>query len=208
MTDERGVILFDCVWERTPPIADTPARVRLIEWRNRLAERDLIGVDSSGIGYGNVSVRVRPGDDVFVITGSQTGHVKQANITHFCLVTEFDAHQNRVCCRGPVKASSESLTHGMVYRASRSVGAVIHVHHEGIWAAATRSMRQTPAGVEAGTVEMASAISELIAGDSLEAVGVINMRGHRGGLLAIGPDLDSAGGLLLELHDAYLEGRH
>jgi len=64
---EEGYIKFDARWEQTPPLVGVYPK-ELLDWRNRLFVHGLIGMLPDGIGYGNVSERLR--GDTFLITGS------------------------------------------------------------------------------------------------------------------------------------------
>ena len=204
MTGERGAILFACEWERTPPLQPDKRLHSLIEWRNRLARRDLIGVDRNGIGYGNLSVRTRSRPVQFLISGTQTGHLEVLTEEHFSHVVDFDTRANRVVCRGPVQASSESLTHGTIYRERTDVWAVIHGHHSGMWWTFINRLPTTRPGIVAGTPEMADEITRVIAYGSdgpYRSSGAIVLAGHQDGIIAFGPDLDACGRRLLKLLD-------
>ena len=185
MHDEKGYIQFQCEWRDAPPPA-VPAE--LIAWRDRLHDMNLIGVYPDGIGFGNISIR-----DPFIISGTATGHIARLNAEHFSEVIGFDIAANSLCCRGRVKASSESLSHAAVYRSDLGAMAVIHVHHLAAWEALRGRVPTTDAAVEAGTPQMADAIAELL--PSCE--GFFVMGGHREGLVAFGPTLDDAGSRLL-----------
>ncbi|MGF1494827.1 MAG: class II aldolase/adducin family protein [Microcoleaceae cyanobacterium] len=110
---DEGVIKYDCDWELTSPLAEAAIQ-QLITWRDALYRLGLIGVTPDGIGFGNISQRIGQSEQ-FVITGTQTGHLPQLQPQHYTVVTQFDLEQNTLICRGPIKASSESLTHAAIY---------------------------------------------------------------------------------------------
>jgi hypothetical protein len=209
MTDEKGYIQFRCEWEPAAPPA-VPAD--LIAWRDRLHRLGLIGVYPNGIGYGNISIRTEGSS--FLISGTATGHLHTLGPEHFAEVTAFDFATNWLCCRGPVKASSESLSHAAVYASDRAqagmpaspgnsggtgipacarIGAVIHVHHLGMWEKVRDRIPTTDHRAEAGTPEMAWAIEALLRQPGVKERGLFVMGGHREGLMAFGATLDEAG---------------
>lgn len=199
---ERGVIRFECRWAKGPP-PDINAAVRsLIAWRQRLVAVGLIGVNDNGIGFGNVSVRSPDKSKDFVVTGSQTGAVKSLRTAHLSVVTDFNVEYNWVACRGPVRASSEALSHGIVYRSRPDVSGVIHVHNTRLWMASGRTHRRTSSAVEAGTPEMANEMTRVLADIPAGTAAIVNMGGHEGGLIALGPTLEAAGQQLITLCDA------
>jgi len=192
MHDEKGYIQFQCEWEDAPPPA---APADLIAWRDRLHGLDLIGVYPDGIGYGNISVRLK--DDSFLISGTATGHLPHLGQEHFADVVGFDIAANAVRCRGRVKASSESLSHAAVYVNDPTARAVIHVHHLPTWESLRGRVPTTDAAAEAGTPRMADAIADLLRRPGVIAGGFFVMGGHREGLVAFGSALDAAGERLL-----------
>src|SRR5690242_18019711 len=101
-------------------------------YRQKLFELGLIGVDASGIGFGNVSIR---SGRQFYITGSGTGKFSRLTISHYARVIAYDFEKNWLRCVGSVVASSESLTHAAVYESDPSTMAVIHCHDTELWIA-------------------------------------------------------------------------
>ena len=194
---DEGYIKFSYAHEAAPPPAH-PRLHDLMRIRDDLHEWELIGVLPDGIGYGNVSARFA-GTDRFAITASGTGLEFPIEAAHFCEVISFDIPQNRVICRGPLPASSESMSHGAVYAARPDAGAVIHIHDRLMY----RLLRaegapQTPADAAFGTPEMARAVGRLAA--ALPPVAVIVMAGHEDGLLAFAPNSRAARDALWEIY--------
>ncbi len=194
MLDE-GYIKFRCRWIEGPP---PPAgeTEELTSWRNRLHRLGLIGVYPDGIGYGNVSVR-RGDDAEFIISGTQTGAIAVIDEQHCAIVTEYDIEANALTCSGPVRASSESLTHAAIYRADPAMQGVIHVHHPGAWEGLLGILPTTREDVPYGTPAMAHEIEHLLRKSDLASGRVALMGGHREGIIAFGTDLDDAGEALL-----------
>ena len=177
---EKGYVQFRCEWERAAPPAG-PLVAELVECRNRLRGLGLIGVYPDGIGFGNVSGRLGGG---FIISGTATGHLPLAGPEHFTDVVSSDDAANALGCRGPVAASSESLSHAAVYAVERAAGVVIHVHHLGLWEQLRDTIPTTDPQAEAGTPAMADAIAAVLRTGVPE--GVFVMGGHREGLMAFG----------------------
>lgn len=168
----------------------------LVAMRNRLRQLGWIGVyEDSGIGFGNVSIRVPGG---FVVSGSSTGQIEVADATHFTLVTDYSIEENTVWCTGPVDASSESLTHAMVYACSPKIGAVIHIHHLDWWEDLLYVVPTTDEDVPYGTPEMAQEVKLLYDAGPLKRNRILAMGGHREGILAFGNDLADAWRVLME----------
>jgi hypothetical protein len=204
MHDEKGYIQFQCDWEPGEPPA-APLAGSLSAWRNRLYGLGLIGVYPDGIGYGNLSARLRGGN--FLVTGTATGAIPAIGPEHVTEVTAYDITSNRLRCRGPVQASSESLSHAAVYESDPAVAAVIHVHHLGLWERLRGAIATTDPAAEAGTPAMAVAIAELLRDPAVRARGFFVMGGHREGLIAFGTTLDAAGESLLREFAVFDTGR-
>lgn len=191
---EKGYVQFRCDWERTAAPAGKLV-VELIAWRNRLYRLGLIGVYPDGIGFGNLSARV---GESFVVSGTATGRLEGVGPEHFTEVIGYDIAANFVRCRGPVEASSESMSHAAVYRADPTAGAVIHVHHLGLWGQLYDALPTTDPTAEAGTPAMAWAIEDLFRRGEVRKAGMLVMGGHREGLMAFGGTPDEAGARVVE----------
>jgi hypothetical protein len=136
--DEEGVIKFD-LYHQEAPLAWDGLLTELNVWRNLLFELGLTGQDPSrygGLGYGNVSIRAAKAE--FIISGSQTGGIRELGDAHYVLVTHADSERNRIESMGPIRPSSESMTHAAAYAAYPWIQCVLHVHHPSIWRAAER----------------------------------------------------------------------
>jgi hypothetical protein len=188
-----GVIKFNLRWreDRAPENVDD-----LLLWRDKLCEAALIGVHADGIGYGNISARSGRG---FVISGSGTGRHTTSRREHFTRVTGYDFQANTVTCRGPVEASSESLTHAAIYEADPAVAAVVHVHHKRLWKELLGTVPTTSAEIAYGTPEMAYEIFRLFRQTEVATDKLFAMGGHEDGIVSFGGTLAEAGQRLLGL---------
>src|SRR5689334_2997141 len=126
---EEGVIKFKCKWIKTAPL-NFELIEELNEWRNKLYGASLIGENKDGVGYGNISIRYK---NNFIISGSSTGKLPKLTTKHYTLVTGYDLDNNFLTNAGPILASSESLTHAVIYEHEKYVNAVMHVHHYALW---------------------------------------------------------------------------
>jgi ribulose-5-phosphate 4-epimerase/fuculose-1-phosphate aldolase len=183
---------------QTGPAMEPPRWKELNEARTRLYDLGLVGVLPNGVGFGNVSVRVT--GDEFLISGTATGDRRVLTPLEYCLVKSFDLEGNRVTTLGPVRASSESMSHGAVYRSRASVMCVIHVHSRKIFdAMLCDGSVSTPPEAAYGTPEMALAIASRVAADH----GVMVLAGHDEGVLSYGVSVQEALDLILNLYDTY-----
>lgn len=167
----------------------------LNEWRDSLYRVGLIGKDQHGIGYGNISCRLNK--NIFIITGSGTGSLKKLTAEHFTKVTAYNFPENTLESTGPLKASSESMTHAAVYETIPGCNAVFHVHHLTLWETLLARLPSTAKHIEYGTPAMAEEITRLLTDPVLLKQGILAMGGHKEGIISFGKDLDEAGSILL-----------
>ena len=147
MSEQEGVIKFQLEHVPATPLPLDQLR-ELIAWRRVLFQLQLIGEDPlryDGFGFGNISRLLPPySTGSFAITGTQTGSLAELLPEHFSLVTACDPARNRVVSTGPVKPSSEAMTHAVLYRIDADLRCVMHVHSPHIWRrAAVLGRRQT-----------------------------------------------------------------
>ena len=193
--DEKGYIKFNCKWVKSEPISYSEL-MEINKWRDKLYGLGLIGVYDNGIGFGNISIRI--GDlEQFIITGSATGSVKSLDGRHYTRVVDFDLGKNSLTCEGPIKASSESLTHAAIYRIDSKINAVIHIHNLDLWKRLIGRVPTTSGGVEYGTPEMAREVVRLFRETDVRNKRILVMGGHREGIVSFGSDLNEAGEIIL-----------
>lgn len=202
--EEEGVIKFDLHFTESAPVT-VASLDELIHWRGLLWEQGLVGQDPQrygGYGFGNVSQRVpgalQPDNNMtFIISGSQTGHLQVLTSEHFAIVSSCDAYTNRVEAQGPIRPSSESLSHGMVYRQSDDINVVLHAHSPDIWQAADAlHLPVTNMAVEYGTPAMAQEVDRLFRETNVAQQKIFSMGGHEDGIVAFGNSAGEAGAIL------------
>ncbi len=191
---DEGYIKFDCNWKKTEALEKDLLRA-LNKWRDQLYDLKLIGAYENGIGYGNISERFE--GNQFIITGSATGNFPKLDASHYSKVIDFDLSNNSLTCEGPIKASSESLSHGVLYQLDSSINAVIHVHHLELWKRLLFKVPTTDKKVSYGTPQMANEIIRLYQNTNLPQQKIFVMAGHEEGIITFGKNLDDAGNTLL-----------
>lgn len=163
--------------------------------RRKLYEIGLIGAYPDAIGFGNLSIR--NSFSSFIISGSATGSFKILSKKHYSLVTDYDIHKNSVSCTGLSKASSESMSHAVIYDTNPKVNAVIHVHHNNMWNCYFEKLPTTKKKAKFGTPEMALEIKKL----AYKSSGIIIMGGHPEGIITYGKSLFEAQKVLLNYYN-------
>lgn len=193
---ETGSIKFRCDHVPKPPVHFAEFD-ELNHYRRRLIDLAVVGIDASGIGFGNLSVRVGLTSE-FYITGTGTGGLSALTPTDFSKVVAYDFAKNWLRCEGTRLASSESLTHAAVYESDLTVRAVIHCHDEKLWGALLHSAPATPGNADYGTPEMAYAVKDLLAIPDKFERRIIVMTAHRGGLITFGENPAKAFSVLIQ----------
>jgi ribulose-5-phosphate 4-epimerase/fuculose-1-phosphate aldolase len=160
-------------------------------YRRKLLDLGMIGVDASGISFGNLSIR-NGATSHFYITGSATGKISQLRPADCARVVAYDFARNWLQCEGSTVASSESLTHAAVYESDPTVRSVIHSHDMKLWSALLDKVPTTPKKVEYGTPEMAYAVRHLFDTTDVRKKKIFVMAAHEGGLVTFGRDLRDA----------------
>ena len=197
MIDE-GAIKYRCDWQKTAAIQ--PGGItELNRYRNALHQLNLIGQYPNGIGFGNLSQRIpplphspNPPFPPFIISGTQTAHLPILTADNYALVTTFSPEQNRLTCQGLCKASSESMTHGVIYAQAPSIHAIIHVHHRPLWQQLLNQVPTTRADIPYGTPEMAAETQRLFRESDLPRTKIFAMAGHEEGIVTFGENLQMA----------------
>jgi len=189
----EGVIKFNLDF-RPGPAPTTEVIAEVNRWRQRLCELKMIGQDPeryAGFGFGNVSIR---DDEGFWVTGTQTGGLEQLTAEHYVLVVGADIDANAVTAIGPLRPSSEALTHAVLYQLDAEIGSVLHIHSPLLWQNATfLDLPTTAARVPYGTPEMSQEVARLYRASSGSGARLIAMGGHEDGLVAFGKTPDEAG---------------
>ena len=178
----------------------------LLAWRRLLFQLQLIGCREDkydGVGYGNLSVRQPPFGQPrkrrrFIITGTQTGHLARLTPNHLSLVKTYCPLTNHVLSTGPMRPSSEAMTHGAVYDLTPTIRAVFHVHSPAIWSLRHQlKLPTTDPNIEYGTPEMADAVNVMARQTPMLDKGAFAMGGHEDGLVTFGQTVEEAGSRLI-----------
>lgn len=174
--------------------AEIPAFHKLVELnacRRRLRALRLIGVDSNGIGFGNLSVRDGETNN-FYISGSATGGLPMLMLADCVRVVAYDFAKNWLRYEGAAIPSSESLTHAAIYECDPATSAVIHCHDSILWRRLLDRVPTSSKGVSYGTPEMAYEIARLFKVSDMRRQKIFVMAGHEGGIVAFGKKLEDA----------------
>jgi ribulose-5-phosphate 4-epimerase/fuculose-1-phosphate aldolase len=179
---------YQCASADTAPFE---ALAELNACRRKLLEQRLMGVDSNGVGFGNLSVR-DGSTTSFYITGSATGGLPELRPTDCVRVVAFDFARNWLRYEGAAIPSSESLTHAAIYESDPTISAVIHCHDSVLWRRLLDRAPTTSKAVAYGTPEMAYEIMRLFTESDVPSRQIFVMAGHEGGIVTFGKNLEEA----------------
>jgi len=194
MIDE-GYIKYNAHWKKTLPLeASNIKNINL--WRQKMYDHRLIGAYPNGIGYGNISQRIGK-TNRFIISGSKTGNFSVINENHYSNVKQIDINANELYCEGPIVASSESMSHAVIYEALENVNGVIHIHHLELWKQLLHRIPTTDKSALYGSPEIARSIQYLIKTSNLPEQKIFVMEGHEEGIFVFGYDLEEAASIIL-----------
>jgi ribulose-5-phosphate 4-epimerase/fuculose-1-phosphate aldolase len=199
----EGYIKFNC--DRTDENISIPAEIfkAISGWRQKMYEYGLIGAYSNGIGYGNISVRAVANG--FYISGTATGSLHALEQKHYAMVNSWSFGKNSLKCIGKINASAESLSHAAIYETYPVIGAVIHIHHKGMWDKYLNILPTTSPGALYGTSEMAMEIQNIVSTLQPGQDTILVMGGHEEGIIAWGKSIDEAGEIILKYYNPFLK---
>lgn len=167
--------------------------------RTTLHDAGLIGVYPSGIGYGNVSLRLA--GNLFLISGAERAPAafwenKVTASSARLTPSKIPWHPS-----GPVQASSESMTHGAVYGAANKARCVIHIHSPFLFTSLlAEGFPRTPESVAYGTPALSREVARLITEELSPSEGIFVTAGHNEGVFAYGESIASTLNLILSLN--------
>lgn len=210
--EKEGIIKYDqSDFQFIPPLPGHEW-ITLERYRRRLNGMELISVYSDGLGYGNISMRmdysaIHPTTQPqFLITGTQTGHLRNLSGEHYTRVIDFDIHRFAVRAQGCVRASSETATHAAIYQMNPDIRAIIHIHNLKIWQTLIAlGYPSTGKWIPYGTLEMAIAVRECI---NYKSQGLIVMKGHHEGVIAYAPNLAAGMNAIAAVYKRFVNPSH
>jgi ribulose-5-phosphate 4-epimerase/fuculose-1-phosphate aldolase len=203
MATKEGVIKFAMDYTVAPALPEAMLH-ELNAWRKMMYLTELIGQTPDrygGYGFGNISCRVEypcaSGQPPFAITGTQTGGAADLTVDDYVVVTACYPDANRLVAEGPVKPSSESLTHGVLYALDDQIRWVMHAHSPHMWRHATELGLPMTGDVPYGTPEMAAEVARLYRESDMVQKKIFGMAGHEDGIVTFGATAEEAGFVML-----------
>ncbi len=151
-----------------------------------------------GGSYGNLSFRVKKGEDAFIITGSKIGLKEKLTDDCFVKVSSCSLKNETICISGVKEPSSESMIHFAIYHQRKDINAIFHGHCEKILSNAHRlKIPETKKEEPYGTVELVEKVLEILNNKSF-----LIMKNH--GFISLGKTMQEAGELALGMYQKCL----
>jgi ribulose-5-phosphate 4-epimerase/fuculose-1-phosphate aldolase len=209
MSETEGVIKFQLDFKTAVSLPQAELS-ELSAWRDVMVQLQMIGQTPeryAGYGFGNISRRY-PLDgcpNAFLISGTQTGGAATLTPEQFATVLNCYPEENRVLAEGPMRPSSESMTHGVIYALAPEVNWIMHAHSPHIWQAVSRlGIPETKEAVSYGSPEMSAEVVRLFAETAVSQNRIFSMAGHEDGIVTFGKTAEEAGHVLLDMLAASL----
>jgi ribulose-5-phosphate 4-epimerase/fuculose-1-phosphate aldolase len=182
--------------------AAPPADARLEELKTWCAEfhRRDFAPPYGEFSQGNLSFRIRPAEDAFIISGSQVGWKDSLTDDKFVMVHRCNMEKGIVYACGTRDPSSESMLHFAIYNARKDVQAVFHGHSREILKCVNRlNLPETREKASYGSMELVRSVMEV-----LGAANFVLIRKH--GFISLGASMKEAGERAIGIHRLCLQG--
>ncbi len=179
----------------------TPQDKRIDEirkWAKIFHANNLTPIIESNISCGNLSFRINPGENKFIITCSQMGFNKELSEDAFAQVFDCNFEQGVVFALGEREPSSESMLHFAIYKSRPEVNAIFHGHSAKILENySSLKLVETVKEQPYGTPELAFEVLDVLKDNNF-----VVMKNH--GFVSVAETMDEAGnGTLKILFDIY-----
>jgi ribulose-5-phosphate 4-epimerase/fuculose-1-phosphate aldolase len=198
---------YDGVKYRTIYESDIiPSDERITElrkWCKIFHDHDLAPYYPGGT-HGNMSFRVKPENNAFIVTAARSSFADQLPDDSFFLIESVNPEKMQVIAHGNPhrEPSSETLLHDAIYKKRPEVQAILHGHCNSIssfWK--QLGIPVTARFVESGTNEIVESVLEILAGHKF-----IEIRDH--GFMAMEASIEKAGQLSMIMLDKSLSIRN
>lgn len=174
------------------PVPKDPRIAELISWCRKFHQHNLAPV-CAGCSAGNLSFRLEPGKNHFIITGA--GLKAKDGLTNKSLVKILDCDlKNKVIkVEGKVKPSSETMLHFALYQNRPEVNAIFHGHCPEILKQAKKlNLAQTEKEASYGSVELVKQALAILKNNNF-----LVLKNH--GFVALGKTMEETGQLVLSI---------
>lgn len=171
--------------------------LELEKWRSIFHKMNLIGeYKTTKVGFGNLSKRILPSEEPFIITGAGTGGYPHLSGMQYTKVTKCNLPKLTIEAVGPIAPDDETLTHHGIYLENPQIRFVFHVHNIQLWNYMLKnSLDNTSEDIDHRSVDFAKAAKEII---QTKKTGIFAMSDLEGGIIAYADTAENAGKIVLE----------
>jgi len=143
---------------------------------------------------GNLSFRLKEGENAFIITGSQVGWKDRLSDDKFVTVTGCDLSRGVVYAAGLRDPSSESMMHFAIYQRRPGIQAVFHGHSREVLSSPGKlAIRETREKRPYGSLELVESVLEILDQETF-----VVLKKH--GFISMGGTMREAGELAIRIH--------
>lgn len=195
-TPNDGVIKFKFNLKMSSPVNEEHF-LELEKWRSIFHKMGLIGeYKTTKVGFGNLSKRLLPGEDQFIITGAGTGVYPHLSGMQYTKVTKCVLSKLSIEAIGPIAPDSESLTHFAIYSKNSHIHFIFHIHNIQLWNYMLKhDLEQTAQDINHHGLDFQQAATDCIQG---KKTGILAIADLEGGIIAYADTAENAGKIILE----------
>lgn len=195
MVEEYSGVKFKTILKDAEPPSDKRIE-ELRSWCKIFHEKNLTPPYPGG-SYGNLSFRIKSGENVFIITGTGIGLKDDLDDTCFVSVTGCDIEKKIIYAEGKCRPSSESMLHYSIYNARPYVQAVFHGHaKEFLNASSNLGISETATIESYGSVELVNSVLDILGFQNF-----FIMKNH--GFVSLGNSMKETGERCIALLNGY-----
>jgi ribulose-5-phosphate 4-epimerase/fuculose-1-phosphate aldolase len=190
--EKHGGVKFDTKFiGRAVP--DDPRLEELKFWCGEFHRRNF-APPYGEFSQGNLSFRLKKGENAFIITGSQVGWKNRLTDDRFVTVRSCDLVKGIVYAEGVIDPSSESMMHFAIYERRSDLQAVFHGHSREVLSCHEKlAIRETREKRPYGSLELVESVLEILNQESF-----VVLKKH--GFISMGGTMTEAGELAIQIH--------
>lgn len=195
MAEEYSGVKFRTILKDAEPPSDSRME-ELRYWCKTFHEKNLTPPYPGG-SYGNLSFRIKTGENNFIITGTSIGLKDNLDDDCFVKVTGCDLEKKIIFAEGRRCPSSESMLHYSIYNARPYVQAIFHGHAKEFLSNANNLNCSETATVEPyGSIELVNSVLNILGYQNFFII-----KNH--GFVSLGNSMKETGERCLTLLDGY-----
>ena len=171
--------------------------LELEKWRSIFHKMNLIGeYRTTKVGYGNLSKRILPNEESFIITGAGTGGYAHLSGMQYTKVTKCNLPKLTIEAVGPIAPDDETLTHHAIYLNNPHIHFIYHIHNIQLWNYMLKSgLDNTDEEVDHRSLDFSNAAKVIIQN---KKQGIFALSDLEGGVIAYADTAENAGKIILE----------